>query len=116
MQERKQTRYQMRRRRFLRNTAVMGLGLAGGTLVTQVTKPSAMASNKPGFVGTRGTDFTLNPGVLFFAGTNNYYLHYNSHFMIDDVLQNAVAMGLRVMRCWGFLDGNSANGFVMQPS
>jgi mannan endo-1,4-beta-mannosidase len=116
MQERKQTRYQMNRRRFLRNTAVVGLGLAGGTLVTQVTTPSAMASNKPGFVGTRGTDFTLNPGVLFFAGTNNYYLHYNSHFMIDDVLQNAVAMGLRVMRCWGFLDGNSANGFVMQPS
>ncbi len=75
-----------------------------------------MASDKPGFVGISHTNFTLNHGVLFFAGTNNYYLHYNSHFMIDNVLQNAVAMGLRVMRCWGFLDGNSANGFVMQPS
>src|SRR5258708_10932387 len=75
-----------------------------------------MASDKPGFVGISHTNFTLNHGVLFFAGTNNYYLHYNSHFMIDNVLQNAVAMGLRVMRCCGFLDGDSANGFVMQPS
>src|SRR5260370_8975270 len=116
MQEHKQTRYQMSRREFRSKTGGMGLGFAGAAFVTQVTSPLVMASNKPDFVGVTGTDFTLNGGVLFFAGTNNYYLHYKSHFMIDDVLKNAVAMGLRVMRCWGFLDGNSADGFVMQPS
>src|SRR5258707_15533701 len=98
MQERKQTRYQRSRRAFLRNTAVVGFGLAGGTLVTQVTSPLAMAWDKAGFVGISHTNFTLNHGGLFFAGTKNYYLHYNFHFFIDNVRQNAVAMGRRVRR------------------
>src|SRR5260370_30888369 len=106
MQERKQTRYQRSRRAILRNTAVVGFGLAGGTLVTQVTSPLAMASDKPGFVWISHTNFTLNHCVLFFACTNNYFLHYNSHFMIYNGLQNALAMGLRAMHCCVFLDCN----------
>ncbi len=36
--------------------------------------------------------------------------------MIDDVLKGAAAMGLQVIRLWGFLDGPPKDGFVMQPT
>ncbi len=52
--------------------------------------------------------------LLYFAGTNNYYLHYQAEAMIDEVLQNARTMELAVIRMWGFLDGQAANGFALQ--
>jgi mannan endo-1,4-beta-mannosidase len=36
--------------------------------------------------------------------------------MIDDVLNNAAAMGLRVMRTWAFCDGQWHDGHSLQPS
>jgi mannan endo-1,4-beta-mannosidase len=68
-----------------------------------------------GFVQTRGKNFIVNGRNLRFAGCNNYYLHCKPHVMIDDVLENASAMGLSVIRCWGFIDGESHDGFVIQP-
>ncbi|HZR42202.1 MAG TPA: cellulase family glycosylhydrolase [Ktedonobacteraceae bacterium] len=101
------------RRSFLR-TAAAGLAATGAVLASPLL---ALADPfEPAFVGRRGSNFTLRDDLFYFAGTNNYYLHYQSHFMIDDVLKNAVAMGLPVIRLWGFLDGNPANGFVMQSS
>ena len=110
-------RYLSGRRSFLRTAAAVGLGATGATLMSPFTSLTAQAEeHEPDFVGRKGSNFTLKDDVFYFAGTNNYYLHYNSHFMIDDVLKNAVAMGLPVIRMWGFLDGSSANGFVMQPT
>lgn len=116
MQGPNQTRFQMNRRSFIRNATAIGLGITGAAVINPLTSTLAMAADRENFVGTKGKNFTLNDDKFYFAGTNNYYLHYNSHFMIDDVLQNAVAMGLPVIRCWGFLDGQSSNGFVMQPT
>ena len=113
----KNNRYLTGRRSFLRTAAALGLGATGATLVSPLSSLTALANERAtSFVGRKGSDFTLGNKVFYFAGTNNYYLHYNSHFMIDDVLNDAVAMGLPVIRCWGFLDGNPANGFVMQPT
>ena len=110
-------KYLANRRSFLRTAAAVGLGTTGASLLSSFAPLPALADeHEPDFVGRRGPNFTLRDGVFYFAGTNNYYLHYNSHFMIDDVLNNAVAMGLAVVRLWGFLDGNAANGFVMQPT
>lgn len=53
--------------------------------------------------------------MLKFLGTNNYYLHYKSHKMIDDVLEDAKKMKLKVIRLWGFLDGTPSDGIVLQP-
>lgn len=69
-----------------------------------------------GFVTTDGNRFILDGNVFRFGGTNNYYLHYKSTAMIDDVLNDAVAMNLRVIRCWAFMDGNGQEGIVMQPA
>lgn len=112
-------KYQFGRRSFFRIAATAGLGVAGASAAGLISGVPALAAEQHGpadFVGRRGHNFTLRNGVFYFAGTNNYYLHYASQFMIDDVLKNAVAMGLPVMRMWGFLDGNASNGFVMQPT
>jgi uncharacterized protein (TIGR03437 family) len=65
-----------------------------------------------GFVGVRGTHFTLNDQPFYFAGANNYYLIYKSEFMINSVLDLALAMGLKVLRTWPFLDRGSLDGSV----
>jgi mannan endo-1,4-beta-mannosidase len=69
------------------------------------------------FVTVRGTDFTVDRKPWRFGGTNNYYLHYKSHYMIDSVLNDAVAMGLRVVRCECFIDGDGAGagGVTLHP-
>ncbi|WP_131749448.1 cellulase family glycosylhydrolase [Frankia sp. Cppng1_Ct_nod] len=68
-----------------------------------------------GFVTVRGSDFALHGRRFRFGGTNNYYLHYKGRYMADCVLHDAAAIGLRVIRCWGFLDGTPADGVVLQP-
>ncbi|MFS1512083.1 glycoside hydrolase family 9 protein [Chengkuizengella sp. SCS-71B] len=68
-----------------------------------------------GFVSTSGTEFMLDGKPFYYAGTNNYYLMYKSNKMIDDVLEDANNMGLKVIRTWGFMDGNGQEGIVMQP-
>lgn len=71
------------------------------------------------FVTARGRQLVLDGRRFRLAGTNNYYLHYKSHYMIDSVLNDAHAMGLNVVRCWGFIDGeagaNGAGGVVLHP-
>lgn len=69
-----------------------------------------------GFVTTKSNYFILDGKPFYFAGTNNYYLAYSSNAMIDDVLNDAKAMNLKVIRCWGFIDGEMHNDKVMQPS
>jgi mannan endo-1,4-beta-mannosidase len=59
-----------------------------------------------------GAPFLLNGQPFCFAGTNNYYLTYKSHKMVDDVLETTKAMGLKVIRIWGYLDRGSLDGSV----
>ena len=65
-----------------------------------------------GFIQTSGTRFTLNGGPFYFAGANNYYLSYKSEFMVNAVLDAALAMGLKALRTWAFLDRGSLDGTV----
>ncbi len=59
-----------------------------------------------------GAPFLLNGQPFCFAGTNNYYLTYKSHKMVDDVLETTKRMGLKVIRIWGYLDRGSLDGTV----
>src|SRR6185436_6359112 len=56
--------------------------------------------------------FELNGEPFCFSGTNNYYITYQPKTMVDDVLQSAKAMGLPVVRTWGFIDVGSLDGSV----
>ena len=58
------------------------------------------------------------------AGTNNYYLLYQSKQMVDDVFARASAAGFNVLRTWGYFDighqdgsdsiGGKQNGVYLQ--
>lgn len=68
-----------------------------------------------GFVSVRDGQFALDGETFRFAGANNYYLVYKPESMAEDVFASAQAMGLQVIRTWGFLDGKSHDGVVLQP-
>ncbi|KPA14416.1 endo-1,4-beta-mannosidase [Candidatus Magnetomorum sp. HK-1] len=60
-----------------------------------------------GFVTRKNSDFELQGNRFRFAGANNYYLFYKSHYMIDDVLKTMKENNLTVLRTWGFSDGKA---------
>jgi mannan endo-1,4-beta-mannosidase len=64
------------------------------------------------FIQQSGTHFINGADSFYFAGANVYYLIYKSTLMVDSVLDAAQAMGLRVVRTWGFLDIGSLDGTV----
>lgn len=75
----------------------------------------APASAGPVFVTRDGAAFDLGGQPFRFGGTNNYYLHYKSQAMVDDVFADAAAMNLKVIRAWSSLEcggdkPNSAGG------
>ncbi|HEU6439353.1 MAG TPA: cellulase family glycosylhydrolase [Terriglobales bacterium] len=95
---------------------VSGL-LAAALLAAAIVGPApAAAKGAPNdnFVKRDGSDLTLNGKQFDFVGTNNYYLMYSSHLMVDSVLNTAAANGFNVMRTWGWLDQTPKNGIVFQ--
>jgi mannan endo-1,4-beta-mannosidase len=87
--------------------AVLG-GALGGTVVAALAAAptgSAATPHPSDFVAVRNQNFELAGAPFRFAGTNCYYLHQQSHYMIDSVLDDASAMSLAVIRAWAFADG-----------
>ena len=68
------------------------------------------------FVTVRNGGFSVAGRPLRFGGTNTYYLHQQSHYMIDKALDDASAMGLTVVRAWAFADGSGSSYRALQPS
>jgi mannan endo-1,4-beta-mannosidase len=64
----------------------------------------APAHAGPVFVTRDGAAFDLGGQPFRFGGTNNYYLHYKSQAMVDDVFADAAAMNLTVIRAWSSLE------------
>jgi mannan endo-1,4-beta-mannosidase len=64
----------------------------------------APATAGPVFVTRAGAAFDLGGQPFRFGGTNNYYLHYKSQAMVDDVFADAAAMNLKVIRAWSSLE------------
>jgi len=62
------------------------------------------------FVKRAGPELRLKGKIYRFAGSNNYYLMYKSHFMVDDVLQAAKDSNFRVLRMWGSLEIGNQDG------
>jgi mannan endo-1,4-beta-mannosidase len=72
------------------------------------------------FVNVSGTNFTLNGEPFYFAGANAYYLWYRPNTIVDEALEDIVAMNLTVVRTWGFCDGTQCDqdtgGYAFQSS
>ncbi len=92
--------------------------LPGGIASAQDTAAgdaAARADHRPGgsrpqaFVGVKNGAFTVAGKTFRFGGTNTYYLHQVSHYMIDAALNDAAAMSLSVVRAWAFADGQNVD-------
>lgn len=90
--------------------------LIGTTTFMPASAKTAEATTSSGFVTAVDNYFELDGDPFYYVGSNNYYLNYTSDTMIDDVLEDAASMGLKVMRCWGFIDGTAHNSCVMQSA
>ena len=67
------------------------------------------------FVTVRAGKFSVAGQPLRFGGTNTYYLHQQSHYMIDSALNDAAAMSLTAVRAWAFADGSGGSYTALQP-
>src|SRR5690349_12639196 len=71
---------------------------------------AAPAAPGPAFVTRAGSQLLAGGKPFRFAGSNNYYLHYQSATARDNVLDKAAASGFDVLRTWGWFDTGTADG------
>jgi mannan endo-1,4-beta-mannosidase len=64
--------------------------------VAAIAVGCAIGCDGASFVTVSDGSFSDDGQPFHFAGTNNYYLAYKSNTMIDDALQDASSMGLKV--------------------
>jgi mannan endo-1,4-beta-mannosidase len=105
------------RRRFLIGAAGVGAAAAVTALpgTAEAAEPDLSRGRPEQFVSTKRGQFSVDGRPFRFGGTNTYYLHQRSHYMIDAALNDAAAMSLAVVRAWAFADGSS-NDHPLQPS
>lgn len=101
--------------------ALTASGLAASGLTANGLTANGLAAggtfpNQPReFVTVRGGKFSVGGEPWRFGGTNTYYLHQQSHYMIDSALNDAAAMSLAVVRAWAFADGSGGSYTPLQP-
>ncbi len=84
---------------------------------SQINNNTERATDMNSFVKTSGTQFVVSGKTFYFNGANQYYLFYKSHAMVTEVITDAAALGLTVIRTWGFCDGAPKdNNFGFQQS
>jgi mannan endo-1,4-beta-mannosidase len=107
-----------------RRSLLIGSVAAAGLATTLDASPAAAASPstaKPrvhapsDFVSVARGSFWQRGKPFRFGGTNTYYLHQQSHYMIDAALDDAAAMALPVVRAWAFADGVGASALQPEP-
>jgi mannan endo-1,4-beta-mannosidase len=84
--------------------------LAAAMLSTIAAAPAVAAPAANSFVTRTGDRLTLAGKPFRYAGTNNYYLHYQSATARNNVIDKAAASGLTVLRTWGWFDTGTADG------
>lgn len=95
---------------FLESARGVLATLAIGCVVFGCAAPTAKSASEVAH-GPRA-NFEVDGAPLCFVGANNYYLAYKPRPMVDAVLESARAMGVKVLRIWGFIDRGSLDGSV----
>ncbi len=85
-------------------------GLVAGCMALSCATPPAKSAFEVG--KDPPVNFVVDGAPLCFVGANNYYLAYKPRPMVDDVLEGARALGVSVVRLWGFIDRGSLDGSV----
>jgi len=99
------------RRASAARRALAGLAL-GSACVGCLKTPDRYAKSTFDVNVNPPANFEVDGAPLCFVGANNYYLAYKPKPMVDDVLQSAASMGIKVVRIWGFIDRGSLDGSV----
>ncbi len=96
----------LKRLSALATSAVLGASLISTTDFIGNIRYEAIAaeSDRLGFVTADGTQFKMDGSTFYYAGTNNYYINFKPKYEVDKVIEDAAAMGLKVIRTWGHLD------------
>ena len=116
------------RRNIMLGGGLGAIALAGMVLAApgtaqaseNIQRPTKVPGRGPGpmpasFVQVKGGEFARDGRPWRFGGTNCYYLHASSHYMIDSMLNNAAVMKMQVVRAWAFNDDpNQSN--ALQPA
>ena len=89
------------------------LGLLAACVAAGCAAPHAQSAHHAlDLPATPTPNFELDGSPFCFVGANNYYLAYAPRPMVDDVLESAQAMGVKVVRTWGFIDRGSLDNRV----
>lgn len=77
-------------------------------------------SSDSDFVNTRGHQFTVNGKALYVNGANIYWLmsmgtEESTRSVVTDVLTEAAAVGVTVVRTWAFADGSDYHPLQKTP-
>jgi mannan endo-1,4-beta-mannosidase len=86
------------------------LAAALGLVIAAAALPAPAGAATGAFVTRTGSKLTLAGKPFRFAGTNNYYLHYQSATARDNVIDKAAASGFTVLRTWGWFDTGTPDG------
>ncbi|KAM0719460.1 hypothetical protein Q7P37_005365 [Cladosporium fusiforme] len=79
-----------------------------GTTSSAITPRAANASSFP---STSGTSFVIDGKEQYFAGTNTYWIGFQTNNAdVDLVMKNIASSGMKVLRVWGFNDVTSDPG------
>lgn len=90
------------------------LALLGAPAIGRAADP--VGSTDPAFtiIGRDGDRFIQRNGSYYSSQANNYFLWFKPEQMIDEVLQNAKAMGLNTIRLFASCDGDDKDGYCFQ--
>ncbi len=91
---------------------LLGLTLTLAALSASAQRPAPDVIDAQGrhFAARSGSTMTVAGSTFRQAGSNNYYLMYSSHFMVDNVLTTAASQNFNTMRTWGFIDVGNQDG------
>lgn len=95
-------------------TALPGTSAAAAPVSPAAPAPARTRHRPKSFVTAKNGNFLIDGTTFRFGGTNTYYLHQRSHYMIDAALNDAAAMSLAVVRAWAFADGQNGD-HPLQP-
>lgn len=75
------------------------------------TLRARQTSNSSSFPSTSGSNFVIDGKEQYFAGTNTYWIGFQTNNDdVDLVMKNIASSGMKVLRVWGFNDVTSDPG------
>lgn len=78
--------------------------------------PSPLHGQDDNIVRRDGAGLILNGKSFFFSSSNQYCLFYKPQGMIDEIFDDAAALGMKVFRAWASCEGIYKDGYCFQPA